>query len=391
MPIEKQYIYKSLLPEFNLTKKRVLLRADLNVPLEKNTILDDYRLLALLPTIDLIRKKGGEIIIATHLGRPNGHYEPSLSTKMLVPWFEKKGYSITFCPTLEQAQSTSAPLILLENLRFFPGEQNHDILFAQELASLADFYVNDAFGLLHRTDSSITLVPLLFNKEHCTIGLLIERELQALDKLIHPAHPFVVIMGGGKVNSKLPMLHHIITVADTVLLCPALIFTFMKALKSEVGNSLVDVHAIDDALAIMKEAKNNHVNLIFPKDYQVILSKEKKLITVRSNAIPQGSIGVSIGPETLVQFSETIAQAKTIFFNAAMGFADQPKTQEMVRLLLEKIAQSSAYVVVGGGDSVSAVRRFGLEKKISFLSTGGGSTLAYLSDATLPGLIAMQK
>ena len=166
------------------------------------------------------------------------------------------------------------------------------------------------------------MVPTLFDAHHCTIGLLIEHELKALDKLIHPEHPFVVIMGGGKVITKLPMLHHIITVANTILLCPALVFTFMKALDIEVGNSLVDISALKESLTLIQEAKTNDVALIFPEDYRVILKgKEKKLITVDAHALTTASMGVSIGPKTLIQFSKTIKQAKTIFFNAAMGFA----------------------------------------------------------------------
>jgi phosphoglycerate kinase len=337
-------------------------------------------------------KKGGQIILATHLGRPEGKCNQKLSTKILLPWFQEHGYAMQFSPTFADARLTDSPIILLENLRFFPGEQNQDPSFAQELASLADFYVNDAFGLLHRNDTSITLVPTLFDAQHCTIGLLIEHELNALDKLIHPEHPFVVIMGGGKVTTKLPMLNHIINVVDTILLCPALVFTFMKALGFEVGNSLVDTPALAKSLVLLEEAKTKEVTLVFPEDYRVMLQgKEKKLITVDANAIPKSSMGISIGPKTLMQFSQTIKQAKTIFFNAAMGFADQPETMQELHKLLESVAQSPAFTVVGGGDSVSAVRKFGLAEKINFLSTGGGSTLAYLSGEIMPGLIAMQK
>ncbi len=358
---EKINHYKSTLTEFDLNKKKVLLRADLNVPLQQNTILDDYRLLAILPTIDLIVKKGGQVILATHLGRPEGVFSPKLSTKILIPWFQEHGYTIEFSATFATAKILNSPIVLLENLRFLPGEQNQDSSFAKSLASLGDFYVNDAFGLLHRNDSSITLVPHLFDAQHCTIGLLVEHELNALDKLINPTHPFVAIVGGGKVTTKLPMLHHLINIVDTILLCPALVFTFLKAIGIEVGNSLVDSHALSDSLFLIKDAKNNKAQLIFPEDYCVMLAgNEKKLIAVDATAIPPSSMGISIGPKTLIQFTQPINTAQTIFFNAAMGFANQPETMNELRKLLELVAKSPAFTVVGGGDSVSAVRRFGL-------------------------------
>ena len=382
--------YTSLLPNWNLKQKTVFLRADLNVPLSNGTILDDFRLTAVQPTLNLLIQKGAKVIIATHLGRPQGIVDASLSTKILMPWFEKKGYAVTFCTTLDDAARSDAPLILLENLRFFPGEQTHDKKFAATLASLAQFYVNDAFGTLHRADSSLTLVPQSFNAEHRTIGLLVERELNALEKLLHPNHPFLIMLGGGKVSTKLPMIKNLLGIVNTILLCPALVFTFLKAQAYAVGTSLVDNDALASSLNILKEATEKNTEIVFPDDYRIFLNNDrKKLITVSAHDMPPTGMGVSIGPKTVEHFAHFIKNAKTIFFNAAMGFADNKETQQQTYELLRLIAQSSAYKVVGGGDSVLAVKQCKLQDDMNFLSTGGGSTLAYLAHEPLPGLVAL--
>ena len=384
-----EYHITSTLPSLIFDNKRVFLRADLNVPLNNGTILDDYRLLSIRPTIDLILKKGGHIILATHLGRPAGKPVAQLSTKQLIPWFEQHGYTISFCPTFADAKNnTKNSITLLENLRFFPGEQNQDHHFAQQLADLAEYYVNDAFGTLHRTDTSLTLVPPLFSKNHRTIGLLIEHELQALNALLeNPQRPFIVIIGGGKVSTKIPLLRNLLPRINAILLCPAIAFTFMQALGQKTGNSLVELDEVEEAKKIMHEAKKNNVEILFPTDYQIMFPDNKTtLITVPAHEIPEHSIGIAPGHETLALFSSRIKTAKTIFFNAAFGFSGQPDTMKNLEQLLKIIAASSAYTVIGGGDSVGAVRRFGYAKNMSFLSTGGGATLAYLSGEKLPGL-----
>ncbi len=261
------FIPHSHLQTFDLEQQRIFLRADLNVPLSNNTILNDHKLKALLPTIDLIKKKGGKIILATHIGRPRGR-DASLSTEHMVPWFTKRGYAVRFEPDLSKVAALSRnhfdEIVLLENLRFFPGEQSDDQAFAHVLFPLADYYVNDAFALLHRHDTSITLLPALFSPQKKTFGLLVEQEFKALNKLKeNPPRPFVIVCGGGKVNDKLPLLQAMLATAQTFLLCPAIVFTFMKAQGHRVGKSLVDNSALQAVAAMITKAEKEGVRLVF--------------------------------------------------------------------------------------------------------------------------------
>jgi phosphoglycerate kinase len=386
-------IPRSQLNAFDLSNQRVFLRADLNVPLEGDRVINDYRLTALLPTIDLIQKKGGRIILATHLGRPQKP-SPTLSTKILVPWFVKKGYAVRFEPDLEKAVAlshNSSEIILLENLRFFSGEQTDDQAFAQQLFKLGDYYVNDAFALLHRRDSSITLLPRLFPAHKKTIGLLVEQELTNLARLReHPEQPFVVVCGGGKVHDKLPLLKAMLGKATTILVNPALVFTFLKAQGVTVGKSLIDPDSLASVTTLMNEAQTKGTRLVFPVDYQVALdSFEGALVDVDAAAIPQNGIGITIGPKTAALFAQEIQKAKTVFFNGLPGLWGRPATLEGAHAIFTAMAESEAFTVIGGGDSVAAVEKLGLADRIGYCSTGGGATLAYLANEKLPGLDAL--
>src|SRR5579859_1786981 len=306
----------SQLPQANLTKQRVFLRADLNVPLINGTMTNDYRCKAVQPTVDLILKKGGTIILATHLGRPQG-FDESLSSKHLVPWFENHGYTIHFEPNIDKAVTRSKELkkeiILLENMRFFEGEKNQEKAFAQLLASTADYYVNDAFALLHRNDTSITLLPQLFNVAKKTIGLLIEKELKELNKLLQsPEQPFLLIVGGGKVHDKLPLLFNLLRSVKIILLCPAIVFTFSKALGKEVGKSLIDATQIEACKDFLSKAHKQGVTIVFPKDYQVAYNDFYGALSyTTSDLIPPTSVGISIGPKTEDLFRSYILRSKT--------------------------------------------------------------------------------
>ncbi len=380
------------LKQFNLTNQRVLLRADLNVPLINSTIQDDFRLRALLPTLTYLQQHNAITFIITHLGRPKGSVDPKLSTKIFVPWFEKNNLNVIFENDLKKIQTTQykpGTVILFENIRFFPGEQNHDQQFAQEVAACADYYVNDAFGALHRNDTSVTLLANCFAPDKKTIGFLVEKELQELTKLKqNPEQPFLLIIGGGKVDTKLALIEGMLNNTSAIMLCPATVFTFLKCIGKEVGKSLVDEASYTVAQKIMNEANKKDCALLFPVDYQIAQEKiDGPLQTVSASAFPANGIGISLGPKTLELWAPLIKQAKTIFVNAAMGFAQRPDTLEGLHELLKLVAASSAHSVVGGGDSVAAVEKFGLtNNKISFLSTGGGATLSYLSDNPLPGL-----
>ncbi len=388
--------YTSQLPTFDLNRKTVLLRADLNVPVANGKILNDYRLQAILPTLELILQKNGRIVLMTHIGRPKDN-DPSLSTQILIPLLKAYGFPALFAKDPAHAKALSLDeqnsLILLENLRFFPGEKAQDSLFAQSLAACGDFYVDDAFASMHRKDSSIWLVPQLFAKSHRTFGLLVEQELRMLNKLTHnPKKPFLIIMGGGKVSDKLPLLEKLLDRVTDILLCPAIVFTFLKAQGINVGKSLVDSDAELQCNKLLEKAAKNGVNIYFPVDYQIAdQTTQGPLSLIDILHFPDNGIGISIGPKTIAQFSNIISQAHTIFFNAAMGFAWRQETMDGTYALLQAIARSKAYRVIGGGDSVAAVQSLKISHAFDYLSTGGGATLAYLSGQTLPGIIALEK
>ncbi|HZW61055.1 MAG TPA: phosphoglycerate kinase, partial [Candidatus Babeliales bacterium] len=310
----------SELPHVDLEGMRVLLRADLNVPIANTHILNDYRLKAIVPTLELIKKKGGKIILATHIGRPTS-FTANLSTSLLLPWFKHHGYTIAYEANLQTAVDKShtfdTDILLLENLRFFPGEKEGDATFAQTLANMGDYYVNDAFALLHRSDTSITLVPQLFQKDRRTIGLLIEHELRMLNRLIEkPKKPFVLALGGGKVADKLPLLDSLIDSVDTILLCPAIVFTFLKAQGKQTGKSLVDDAAVEECKKILEKADQKKVSMIFPQDYQIARNSfYGPLSLTDAQQFPADGVGISIGPKTIELFAQKIEQAQTIFYN----------------------------------------------------------------------------
>lgn len=375
----------------NLSGKRVLLRADANVPLDNGTIRDDYRLQALRPTLDFILNNNGKIILITHIGRPTNQ-EPELSTKHLVPWFEHHGYSVDFAHDIETAHKKSLEknnsIVMVENIRFFPGEQNSNAVFAQQLAQCGDFYVNDAFGLLHRTDTSITQVPKLFAQENKTIGFLIKKELAMVSKLINnPKKPFVLVLGGGKLKDKITLLQTLLPHLSTVLLCPAIVFTFLKSLGKNVGASLVDETMLSTCKNILDNAQKHNVTVLFPKDYLITHDNlENPLQEVLAENFPDNGIGVSIGATTQKLFSSQLQQAKIIIFSGLMGFTSRKKTLNAYSTLLKTAEQSAAFSVIGGGDSVAAARMLGFNDQQLTFSTGGGAFLATLTQQSLPGL-----
>lgn len=381
----------SHLKSLPLNKKIVFLRADLNVPLAHGIILNDYRLKALIPTLTYLLNQHATIILATHIGRPHDH-EEDLSTRHLIPWFKQHNYPIIFAPHLEQVphfiQKSPGSIILLENLRFYSGERNHDPQFAHLLARNIDFYVNDAFALLHRTDTSTTLLPHLFVPEKRSIGFLIENELLHLNKLIHnPAHPFTLALGGGKLETKIPLLKNLIPHIDNLLLCPAIVFSFLKALGKPVGRSLIDESALSQCTDLLTHAQHHNVKVLFPSDYQIAQgSFEGPLSFVNAEQFPSDGIGISIGPKTYESFGAVIRDSKTIFYNGLMGSVARPETLQGINALLNAMIQSDGFSVVGGGESVAAAQLWEHADKISYLSTGGGATLNYLSGAPLPGL-----
>ena len=380
---------------WNVANKRVFVRADLNVPLNNGTIANDFRLNNILPTLDYIINHNGSIVLATHIGRPKNH-EPELSAQLLVPWFTQRGYSILFVADINSiAQHTITPqqILLIENLRFFPGEKDGDPFFAKQLASTSDYYVNDAFGVVHESDCSVTLLPYEFPENRRSIGFLMEKELRMLNTLRNnPTHPFIAIIGGGKIKDKIPLIQGLLNTVDTILLCPALCFSFLKALGQPVGQSLVDDSLRTLCTEIINDAHHRGVNIIFPLDYQIATDTiDGPLAIVTATDFPKTAIGISIGPKTVELFSAEINHAKTIFLNCAMGFADRPKTRQSTYSLISAMAHSTATTVIAGGDSIDAAFASGSAPSISHLSSGGGAALAYLSGKLLPGLAAFEE
>lgn len=382
---------ESALHSSELKNQRVLLRADLNVLDKNGKIINSHRLTEILPTINLIQKKGGKVILATHIGRPKKQ-EKKLSTANLVPWFEKNGYAIEFEPTLKKAHQKSVErfeeILLLENMRFFAGEKTNDQQFAKQLAQLGDYFVQDAFGLVHRTDTSTTDVPKLFTPDKRTVGLLIEKELKKLNLLLeNPQSPFVLIIGGAKISGKLPILHAFVKIVDTIILCPAIVFTFLKALGKPVGKSLVDDSLIPASKEILDAAREHGTKIVFPIDYQIAHETFKGPITyIDSTEIADNQFGISIGRKTEKLFAQEISQAKTVFFNGAIGDPTRKETLQGMHSILSAMTQSEATTIIAGGDSVAVAQGFEMKDKFSFCSTGGGATLAYLSGKNLPGL-----
>jgi len=379
------------LSNVDLQGKRVFLRADLNVPIKNNKIVNDHKIKSILPTIELLKKKGAKIILGTHIGRPK-KYDPQFSTVVLAEWFKKNGYSVVFEPDLQKAIQKSLKstndIIVLENLRFFPEETNEDPDFAKKLKNLADFYVNDAFGILHRNDTSITLLPKMFEQNKLFIGPLIKNELKILDNLLFNAQkPITLILGGKKVSSKLPLIENLLNKVQTILLCPAIVFTFSKYLGKKVGNSLVDEKSLPIVPRILKKAKELKVNLFFPVDYQVAKKTfDGPVSNIDSENIPENFFGLSIGPKTTGFFKKEIQKSKTVMFNGSFGNIKKIETYTGMKNIFDSMANSKLFTIIGGGDSVAAAHLLGVADSIDHLSTGGGSMLYYLSGKKLPGL-----
>ncbi|MFH0898088.1 MAG: phosphoglycerate kinase [bacterium] len=377
-------------------RMRVLLRADLNVPLKEKNILQDYKLQALLPTISYIQNHGGKVILATHLGRPDAQgvsnfFNENLSTKILIPWFKKHGYSIDYEVDLLKAKEKSyqhhTDILLLENLRFFNGEKETNVEFAQILADLADVYVNEAFGIIHRKDTSVIILAKQFLPQNRGIGLLMEREIRALTKLKqNPEQPFAIILGGNKISDKVKLLERFMTnpiKPQFILIGGAIALPFLHA--QELCLNIVpesDSQTIALAKQILHQAQEKDIEIQLPQDLVItdqINSNEPETYPATAT-FSSSQHFVDIGQETIDTFRRTIDRAHTVFANGTMGIYENPKYAHGTKEILTAIANAPAYTVIGGGDAASATHLFGLEKKMDYISTGGGATLAFLAE-----------
>lgn len=391
-------IFKSYIDSWNVTNKSVFLRADLNVPLQNNKILDDFRLQQILPTLDYLLQQGATVYLATHLGRPQ-KIDANLSTRLLINWFVVHGYTPVFLETITKQPSLqptnhNRSFYLLENLRFYPEEytptdKTRPDVFAQKLSTLADFYVNDAFGNSHHADSSIALLPYFFDTQHRSVGFLIEQETKALDSICsHPKHPFALILGGNKILDKINILEALIEQIDTLLLCPAIIHPFLKASKKPIGASLIDTEAISTAEKIITIIKNKKINLVWPVDYLVSSTNSlDKYQLVSANNIKDNQVILSIGTKTVKLFNQALENTQTILINGVPGFSDKKKTMQPIYNLFSHIATKKAYRIVAGGDSIAALKQSGFAQQFDYLSSGGGATLSFLSNKSMPGLL----
>jgi 3-phosphoglycerate kinase len=401
--------------DIDLKNKRVFLRADLNVPLktfgetlrqaqgERDFVLQDFRLQKILPTIDYIQKNGGKVILGTHIGRPSAKsktnfFDKNLSTELLIPWFKERKYKITHELDLKKAvecsKQNSEEILLLPNLRFFNGEKETNNDFAKLLAQTADVYINDAFAVMHRNDTSVSLLPQQFEPQNRGIGLLVEKEIEELSKLkTNPEQPFVLVVGGNKITDKVKMFEHLLEQSDAkrikaILIGGALANTFLKAKNFEIGKSLYEEGGIETARRFLQKAEKYNVKVLLPTDMR---TSEEKIYTIQS--IKKSDTILDIGPETEKLFAKEIARAKTIFMNGTMGKYEAIEFAQGTKSVLKSISESDSYSVIGGGDAVAAAHLFDYADKFNFLSTGGGATLAFLSSKEhikdLPGFNAL--
>lgn len=389
--------------EYNFSGKRVLVRLDLNVPLNDNfEVTDTTRIDAAVPTILKIVNEGGAAILMSHLGRPKGERNGKYSLKHIVNALSQKlGKEVKFVSDCigEEVQQAAATLdageiLLLENLRFHKAETEGDAGFAKKLADLADVYVNDAFGTAHRAHASTSIVASFFGEEKM-FGFVIEKELAAVEKVTeHNERPFTAIMGGAKISDKILLIEKMLDKVDNLIIGGGMSYTFFKAMGGKVGNSLVEEDKLNLAKTILKLAKEKEVNLFLPTDSKVAdnFNNEANTELADNMDIPDGFMGLDIGPKAVEEFGNIIRKSKTILWNGPMGVFEMSNfsygTKEVAQAIADATADG-AYSLIGGGDSAAAINQLNFTEKVSYISTGGGALLEYLEGKKLPGIAAI--
>jgi phosphoglycerate kinase len=397
----------SAFSNYNFAGQKALIRVDFNVPLDKQSfaITDDTRMRAAVPTIKKILSDGGSVILMSHLGRPKDGPEEKSSMKHIIGHLSELlgGTTVLFANDCigEQAYLTASMMrpsevLLLENLRFYKEEEKGDVKFAEKLAKLGDVWVNDAFGTAHRAHASTAVIAQFFPAEKRLFGLLMEGEVSSAEKVLHKAEkPFTAIIGGAKVSDKILIIENLLERATDIIIGGGMAYTFMKAQGGTIGNSLCEEDRIQTALDILKKAEAKGVCIHLPSDSLIAdkFAADAQTSMSPSNHIPDGWMGLDIGPNACEQFANVIKRSKTILWNGPMGVFEMEKFQHGTKVVATAVAaatQTGAFSLVGGGDSVSAVNQFGFADKVSYVSTGGGAMLEYFEGKVLPGIAAVK-
>ena len=390
---------KKTVKDLKVEGKKVLVRVDFNVPLSKDgnhTISDDTRIKAALPTIDYLLENNAKVILMSHLGRPKGEANPEFSLKPVAEWLENHyGEKFHFLPSdvvvdekvkEEVKKLENGNLALLENTRYVKGETKNDPEFAKELSSLADLFVNDAFGTSHRAHASNVGVA---NNLESAVGFLIQKEIEIMGKALeNPEKPFVSILGGAKVSDKIGVIENLISKVDYILIGGGMAYTFLKAQGKEIGKSLLEEDKMDLSLELIKKAEANNVKILLPKDVVIAdeIKEDAETEIVDIDNIPQDKEALDIGPKTAKEYADIIKKAKTVVWNGPMGVFEVKVFANGTNEVAKALADSSATTIVGGGDSALAIEEAGYKDKITHVSTGGGASLEFLEGKTLPGI-----
>ena len=410
--------------QFNFAGKKAIVRVDFNVPLDENgKVTDDTRIRGALPTLKKILADGGAVIMMSHMGKPKGKVNPKMSLSQIVkPVSEALGVDVKFAPDCANASAEAEALkpgeaLLLENLRFYPEEEGKPVgvekgtpeydeakkamkksqkEFAKKLASYADAYVMDAFGTAHRKHASTAVIDEFFDADHRMLGYLMEKEVQAVDNILsNIKRPFTAIMGGSKVSTKIGIIENLLGKVDNLILCGGMTYTFAKAQGGEIGNSIVELDKLDVALDVMKKAKENGVNLVLGTDCIAAdkFANDANTQVCPANAIPEGWEGLDAGPETRKAFAAAIEDAKTILWNGPAGVFEFDNFIGGSKAIADAIAKATAngaFSLIGGGDSVACINKFGMADQVSYISTGGGALLEAIEGKVLPGVAAIK-